>query len=214
MSEQMRAAWARRPDVELLHAFFLEELSSSGRAVIQQLVLEKVGPLDAYLAGFERAQGELVAAIPVRGCEVGDAPAMWGHLVLTTCGIGFVPEGFERHLVGELASDVADVGLEGLIGGILASAASPRRADPIPSPSVSGASRIPLPLLASIEPGAAWWPRSAIQELLSSLDVIEVIRDGERALCATLMDDDGALWSWAEAHDIPFALVDPALFPR
>lgn len=43
MSEQMRAAWGRRTDTELLHAYFAEELSPYGREVVGELVTEKVG---------------------------------------------------------------------------------------------------------------------------------------------------------------------------
>lgn len=172
----MRAAWSRRTDEELLHAFFLEELSTAGRTMIEQLVIEKVGPLDAYLARFEREQGAIIAAFPVRGCEMADVPAMWGHIVLTANGIGFLAEGVEESLASELASDVAGFGFTFLSGGLIQSAAmrilEDTSGDPPPvrrSSFVPSGRIAPLPLLASIEPRFAWIPRAQIDELESRL---------------------------------------------
>ncbi|MFN0247202.1 MAG: hypothetical protein ACKV2T_09840 [Kofleriaceae bacterium] len=213
MSEQMRAAWSRRTDEELLHAFFLEELSSSGRTVVRQLVVEKVGSIDTYVSSFEREQGELVAAIPVRGCEVDDAPAMWGHLVLTTKGIGFVPQGAEQSLAHELASDFASYSLDLFSGKILETLLEPA---PAPAPrALPAALAVPLPLLAAIQPSAAWIRHDQIQQILCSPDFLEVIREGERVLCASpAVDADVVVTSWAEAHDIDLVAIDPAPFMR
>jgi hypothetical protein len=217
MTHQMRAAWSRRTDEELLHAFFLEELSTTGRDVVEQLVVEKVGPVDAYLAAFAREQGEIVAAFPVRGCEVGDAPAMWGHIMLTTNGIGFVAEGAERSLASELAGDVAAFGFTFLSGTLLPAIAERILDDggTVTARSSSVPNTAPLPLLATIEPSFAWVPRAQIEELLWSPDVCEVIRGGERVLWASpAADADDVVSAWAEKYGIPLIAIEPTPFSR
>lgn len=200
-----------------MHAFFLEELSATGRTVIHELVVEKVGPIDAYLASFEREQGPLVAAIPVRGCEVGGASATWGRLVLTTNGIGYVPEGSEQSLMSELVTEVASFGADFISRGLVTATAQL-----VDSAHVRGAARsasrpnaLPLPLLASIDAGAAWFARAEIQELWWCADTCEVICGGERALCASpAVDADEVVEAWAEANQIALVAIDRAPFTR
>lgn len=200
----MRAAWSRKTDEELLHAFFLEELSDLGRSVVEQLVIEKVGPLDSYVARFGREQGNVLAAFPVRGCEVaaGDLPVMWGHVVLATNGLGFVAEGLEEDSVAGLFQ----FGLAGRVAGLVASLAQTKHAGI--GASTAGA---PLPLLASIEPSIVWIARAQIDEVLWGPDFGEVICGGERVICAdTTARFDDIVREWAEVHLIRFAALEAA----
>ena len=200
----MRAAWSRKTDDELLHAFFLEELSDLGRNVVEQLVIEKVGPLDAYVARFASEQGKVLATFPVRGCEVTvrDLPVMWGYFVLATNGIGFVAEGLEEDSVAGLLQ----FGLGGLAAGLVASLAQTKHASV--GASIAAA---PLPLLASIEQSIVWIGRTQIDEVLWGPDFGEVICGGERVICAdTTARFEDIVRSWAEAHTIPFAALEAA----
>jgi hypothetical protein len=204
----MRAAWSRRTDEELLHAFFLEELSATGREVIEQLVIDKVGPLEAYFAPFAREQGDIVTTFPVRGCEVSDAnlPVMWGYIVLATNGIAFVAEGVEAN---EGVSELLRFGL-GDIAGMMAASFLDRR-----HTLAEVRTRAPLPLLASIERSIVWIGRDQIDEVLWGPDFGEVIRGGERVLCAEPRADAEAIVnSWAEARAIPLAALEAAPFTR
>src|SRR5262245_289255 len=101
MADQMRAAWSRRTDDELLRGYFLDELSPAGREVVTELVTAKFGAIDALLATYNAEQGAIEAVARVFGCEVDPSvkdqrlPLMWGDLVFTACGIGFVPGGHD-----------------------------------------------------------------------------------------------------------------------
>lgn len=207
-SQQMRAAWSRRTDQELLHAYFLEELSPDGRALVSELVVEKVGPVEAYLETFARAQGDVIATIAVRNCEIDPSvkdlrlPVMWGYLVLAAQGIGFIPGGTD--------DGAGDFGLGG-IAGALASAmiATLDRAQNIVDHSST--SPVPLPLLAELEPGAMWFPRAAFDEVLWGPDFGEVMRAGERLCCLEPTGDaEEIVTAWAEAHGFALIGLDPA----
>lgn len=193
----MRAAWSRRTEQELLHAYFLEELSPEGRALIGELVVEKVGPIARYLETFTREQGVVIATIPVRGFEIDASvkdqrlPVMWGYLVLASQGIGFIPGGTD-----DGAGDALAIGL----------GAIKRGANIVGLPSESA---VPLPLLADLEPAAMWLPRAAFDEVLWGPDFGEVVRAGQRLCCLEPTDDaEDIVIDWATAHGIELIGLD------
>ncbi len=207
-SQQMRAAWSRRTDHELLHAYFLEELSPDGRALVSELVVEKLGSIEAYLETFARAQGDVIATIAVRNCEIDAAvkeqrlPVMWGYLVLAAHGIGFIPGGVDE--------GAGDFGLGGIAGALATSLiATIDRARNIVDHSSTPP--IPLPLLAELEPGAMWLPRAAFDEVLWGPDFGEVMRAGERLCCLEpSAESEEIVATWAEAHGIALVGLDAA----
>lgn len=207
----MREAWSRRTDDELLHAYFLEELSPDGHELVGELMIEKFGAVDSYLAPFALEQGDVVATLSVRGFEVSSGvkdeglPEMWGYLVLTTQGIGFIPGGIE-----EGAGDGHAFALGGVAGlfasSVLSTVNRARNIVELPAES-----RIPLPLLARIEPSAMWLPRAAFDEVLWGPDFGEVMRAGERLCCLEPTEDaQPIVTAWAEANDFSLAALDAA----
>jgi hypothetical protein len=231
-SDQMRAAWSRRPDEELLHAYFLEELSPEGQRVVADLVAAKVGDIAAYVQGFVDEQGGVVARFPVRGVEVGiavtelDLPPMWGAIALTTRGLGFLPGGHDDELVdAELGERIGDLfggtagSLAGRIGGSVWSQLK-RTARPVQdlagtagagSGSESGALSLPLPLLARLEPSVIWLAHGEYDEVLWGPDFGEVVRDGERLLALEPPPATEAIVEgWAAAHGVVVRSVDPS----
>ena len=156
MSEQMRAAWGRQTDAELLRAYFVEELSPYGREVVSQLVTEKVGSIPDFVAGFAAQQGEVTNRLKVRDCYVDpeltdcELPSMKGTVVLADKGIGFVPRGRDDD------NDVELGGVLGLAGAMLSQ--MQQTAHPI-----NDLTRIelPVPLLAELAPSAIWLPHGS-----------------------------------------------------
>ena len=194
----MRAAWGRRTDTELLHAHFLEELSPAGQKVVSELVIEKVGSIPAYLAGFAAQQGEVATRIRVRACNVdaelsdGELPAMKGTIVLADKGIGFVPRGRDDD------HDVEVGGVLGLAGAMLSQ--MQQTAHPIEDLTKL---ELPVPLLAHLTPSSVWLPHGSYDTLLWSSTTGEVTRAGERLLSfETRMDCQGAVRTWATRHGI------------
>jgi hypothetical protein len=209
----MRAAWSRRTDQELVRAYFLEELSPDGRALVGELMVEKFGAIATYLETFAREQGDVIATFPVRGFEVGASvkdqrlPVMWGFLVLATHGIGFVPGGVDD---GAGIDDAIAIGLGPIARAIASSMISTidRARTIVARPSESP---LPLPLLATLEPGAVWLPRAAFDEVLWGPDFGEVVRSGERLCCLEPTDDaEEIVVAWAEAHDVALTGLEPA----
>lgn len=209
----MRAAWLRRTDTELLHAYFLEELTPDGRTLVGELMVEKFGPVDTYLGAFAREQGDVVATFPVRAFEVDSSvkgerlPVMWGYLVLTTLGVGFIPGGVDDSAGLSDAVAFGAGGVAGLLASSLMSAGN-RAPNLVDQPAESA---IPLPLLAQLEPSAIWLPRAAFDEVLWGPDFGEVVRGGERLCCLEPTEDaEGVVAAWAEANDIALAALDAA----
>ncbi len=203
MSDQMRAAWGRRTDTELLHAFFVEELSPHGREVVSELVTEKVGSIPEFVAGFTAQQGEVAARIRVRACHVdrevsdGELPSMKGVLVLADKGIGFLPRARDEDKGG-----LKFGGVLGLAGAVLSQ--MQQTAHPINDLTRL---ELPVPLLAHVAPSAIWLPHGSYDLLLWSSTTGEVVRAGERLLSVeTLMDCQAAVRTWATHHGIPVQL--------
>jgi hypothetical protein len=199
MSDQMRAAWGRRTDTELLHAFFVEELSPQGRKVVSDLVTEKVGSIPDYVAGFATQQGEVATKLRVRACHVdpdvsdGELPTMKGVLVLASNGIGFLPRG----------RDEDKGGLQ--FGGILGVASTVLSQMQQTAHPITDLTRLelPVPLLAHVAPSAIWLPHASYDTLLWTANTGEVVRAGERLLSVeTLMDCQAAVRTWATRHGI------------
>jgi hypothetical protein len=206
--KQMRAAWSRRTDEELLHAHFLEELTADGRRVVAELVTAKVGAIDAYVRAFADEQGDIVARLPVRGVEVAleerALPAMWGMLVLATRGIGFLAGGHDDELGPGLAARLD-------ITGELAEAVwSGLRHAMNPVANRTGIA-LPLPLLARIEPSAIWLPHARYDEVLWGPDFGEVVGGGERLLAVEPTEDaEPIVRDWAVAHDVLLTALEPS----
>ncbi len=193
MSEQMRAAWGRRTDTELLHAYFLEELSPHGREVVSELVTEKVGSIPPFVAGFAAQQGEEVARLRVRGCHAdSDLPLMKGMVVLADKGIGFVPRGRDN-----------DDGLPvGGVLGIASSIVSQMRQTAHPIEDLTRV-EFPVPLLAHLSPTAVWLPHASYDALMWSATTGEVLLAGERLLSfETRIDCQATVRTWAGRHGV------------
>ena len=218
-SEQMRAAWSRRTDDELLRAFFLEELTHEGRCVVTDLVVENYGPVDAFLRSFELEQGDLVATLPVRGLDVAPCvkdrklPVMWGDLVLSSEGVGFIPRGHEDDTGADDLNELGDIAF-GIAGRVVGSVGDAIRSDlkrtMHPVPSRAGV-KIPLPILAKLEPNALWLPHATYDHVLWGPDFGELVRAGVRLLAlrpATAAADVVA--SWAATYGIALTSVAPA----
>jgi hypothetical protein len=192
----MRAAWSRRTDEELLHACFLEELSPSGRQVVDELVTAKFGAIDEYVRTFALAEGEVDAHVHVRACSIdrtvkdASLPVMWGVLVLTSAGLGFVPRGHDDPPGEDLVS----------IGFAFASSMSTQTQRTVQD---LGRIDLPVPLLAHIEPNAIWLPHDRYDTLLWAPDFGEVVRGGERLLAMEPIEDaETVVSSWAAARGI------------
>ncbi len=199
MSDQMRAAWARRTDTELFHAFFVEELSPHGRNVVSELMTEKVGSIPQFVAGFAAQEGEVVARLRVRACHVdsevsdGELPSMKGVVMLTDNGIGFVPR---------RRDDDAD-GFQ--LGGVLGLAGSMLSQMQQTAHPINDLTRLelPVPLLAHVAPSAIWLPHASYDTLVWSSSTGEVVRAGERLLSfETLIDCQATVRTWATRHRI------------
>ena len=183
----MRAAWGRRPDCELLRACFVEELSPVGRRVVDELVTEKFGAIDALVARYAAAQGDEVARRRVRQCQVAAQPVMRGALVLATRGIGFVPGGRDDPAVRGIASAIALQMRQ--IG------------EPVENLTRSS---LPVPLLAAVEPAARWFSLGDFDVLSWRGSTGEVRRDGDCLMSfETLSDCLGTVAAWATAHGVP-----------
>jgi len=218
-SEQMRAAWSRRTDEELLRAFFLEELSAEGRRVVGDLFVEKHGPIHAFVNAFVLEQGELVATVHVRNVDVNASlkdhslPLMRGLLILTANGIGFIPAGHDDELGADDLSSLGDIafGQAGTMVGVIGNSILTglrRTMRPVASRTTAD---IPLPLLAKIETNAVWLPHAAYDELLWGPDFGELVRAGERLIALTPLEDVEAIVAdWAERHHIALTTLDPA----
>ena len=178
---------------------------------VEELVVEKFGPIDAYLQTFGRVQGDVVATFPVRGFEVDPAvkeqrlPVMWGQFVLATKGVGFLPGGFEE------GGGVADV-LGGFDGGLLGAVMTGLARGSQRVENVEDHARVtPLPLLAQIEPSVVWLARERFDEIAWGPDFGEVMHAGERLCCAdTTSDFKSVVHEWANTHAMPFVQLEPA----
>lgn len=219
-TDQMRAAWSRRTDEELLRAFLLEDLSADGRRVVAELVIEAYGPLDKLVDAFTVEQGDVVAQLPVSNVDIdreisGRAlPLMWGRFVLAANGLGFIPAGRDDELGADDLSSLGDVafGLGGQIVGTLGDSIWSGLARTMrPVANCSGAN-LPLPLLVKIEPNAVWLPHASYDEVLWGPDYGAVGRAGEQLLTLTPyhQDSKSIVRDWAARHQIAFTAVAPA----
>lgn len=196
----MRAAWGRRTDTELLHAFFVEELSPHGRQVISELVTEKVGSIPQYVAGFAAQQGDVIARLRVRACYVEPAlrdhelPPMKGTVVLAGKGIGFVPR----------ARDEDDGPRMGGVLGLAGTVLSQMRATANPINDLTRL-ELPVPLLAHLAPSAIWLPHGSFDAVLWNAMSGEVVRAGERLLSVeTRLDANDAVRTWATSNGVRY----------
>jgi hypothetical protein len=194
MSEQMRAAWGRQTDTELLRAYFVEELSPYGREVVSELVAEKVGSIAEYVAGFAAQQGEVVERLRVRACHVNhDHPSMKGEVVLTDKGLGFIPRGRD--------GDEDSWQPKGLLG-LATMAIWKVQQTGLPVDDLSRAEH-PVPLMAHVAPSAVWLPHESYDTLIWSATSGEVVRAGERLLSfRTRMDCQAVVRTWAHRHGV------------
>jgi len=206
MSEQMRAAWGRQTDAELLRAYFVEELTPYGRGVVSELVTEKVGSIPEFVAGFAAQQGEVVTRLRVRACHVNhELPSMKGEIVLADNGIGFVPRGRDDDPGSRQIGDVLSGAGARQLGGILGVASKvllqmQQTANPIDDLSRV---ELPVPLMAHVAPSAVWLPHASYDSLIWSSTSGEVVGAGQRLLSfATRMDCQAVVRTWARGHGI------------
>jgi len=183
--DQIRAAWSRRTDDELLRACFVEELAPDGRRVVTELVTAKFGSPDAYVARCDDEQGAVIGVVKVRGCDVDPSvkqqslPLMWGFVVVAANGIGFVP-GRTAHPIDHLAG-----------------------------------TGLPVPLLARIDANSIWLPHDRYDEVMWGPDFGEVSRRGERLFSVEPLEDGEAIVAeWAASRHVSFTALDPARLLR
>jgi hypothetical protein len=223
VSKQMRAAWSRRSGDELLRAYFLEELTAEGSRAVAELVVENYGPVEALVRSFEIEQGEVVATVPVRSVDVDASvkgerlPLMWGQLVLTSTGIGFIPRGHDDELGADDLNRLGDLafGHPGAVLGTVGDALwSGLKRTMQPVASRDGVA-LPVPLLAKLEPNALWMPHAVYDHVLWGPDFAELVREGERLISLTPMRNAGhAVAAWAATYQIALTPVAPAPFLR
>jgi hypothetical protein len=210
--DQIRAAWSRRTDDELLRACFIEEMAPDGRRVVTELVTAKFGSPDAYVARYDDEQGAVIGVVKVRGCDVDPSvkqqslPLMWGFVVVAANGIGFVPGGHDDDAIGELG-DFFLGPLVGRVGGSIVSSMK-RTAHPIHHLAGTG---LPVPLLARIDANSIWLPHDRYDEVMWGPDFGEVSRGGERLFSVEPLEDGEAIVAeWAASHHVSFTALDPA----
>lgn len=194
MSDQMRAAWGRRTDEELLRAYFTEELSAAGSRVVAELVAEKVGSIPEFVAGFASLQGEITARIRVRACHVSsalggrDLPPMKGVVLLAANGIGFLPRGRDDHKGARFR------GVLGVAESIFTQ--MQQTAQPIEDLSRLD---LPVPLVAHIAESAVWVPHDKYDSLTWTSGTGEVACAGAQLLSfETLIDTAQSAGAWAK----------------
>lgn len=216
MSDDMRARRAQQSDEELLLAYFFEDLTPAGRAVVAEQVAARVGPVDAYLEPFARAQGEVLHRfVSTRVVVDGDdeslpLPPMRGLVMFTEHGVGVVPRGpYEERRVPNLGDGYrvpwgAAGGLAGLaIGQAVSDLAKnvartgqrvPNLARPV----------LPVPLLAKLDRHAVWLSADLLGELRWSVGGGEVYWDDERVFeCDFDFDTRAEVTAWATFVDWP-----------
>jgi hypothetical protein len=192
-NQQMRDAWARRSDDELLSAFLIDDLSPAGAELVETLVVERFGSIELLVADARRQLGDIAANVVALDCIVNarnarSTPALRGLLSLTSTGLGFLGHARESNPVADLlgvasrhAGGLARMVL-GEYDGLTKHMGQRKRAN------------WPLPLLARVDSTTFWFERAEFSS----------IQLGDR--CFVCHDDD-ILLSFEYSPQLEEALV-------
>lgn len=192
--DELRARWAREDDDTLLAAHFLGGLTAAGATIVRELLVARLGDLDAVLEDFRTAQGEVLDRMPVRRLTAGPASAaLRGTMVFSAGGVGFIPAARfqEVDAVSELTEHERRVAKHdaATMLGIAAIHVAAQVLGGREQIEDRSSSTLPLPLLARVDRNALWIPSQPAAEFDWVEGACEFWRDGRR-LCECEFTDE------------------------